>query len=157
MRKPVKSAAKENFQKAADQKRLLKEQHQMLKKDYLLVKYLAIIVAAFGFISYANTLNHGFALDDYSLIIENASTRKGFSGLGEIFKTSYRYGYIFASDEIYRPLSKAMFAIEWELSPGKAALGHWVNVILFSLTGYFLTLTLYRYFKSMGIAFIAAT
>ena len=128
----------------------------MLKKDYLLVKYLAIIVAAFGFISYANTLNHGFALDDYSLIIENASTRKGFSGLGEIFKTSYRYGYIFASDEIYRPLSKAMFAIEWELSPGKAALGHWVNVILFSLTGYFLTLTLYRYFKSMGIAFIAA-
>ena len=58
MRKPVKSAAKENFQKAADQKRLLKEQHQMLKKDYLLVKYLAISVAAFGFISYANTLKH---------------------------------------------------------------------------------------------------
>ena len=156
MRKTVKSTSKEAFQKTAEHKRIQKETEQKLKQEHLLLQYLAVIVAAFGFIIYVNTLSHGYALDDYSLILENASTKKGISGLGEIFRTSYRYGYIFATDEIYRPLSKAMFAIEWSIAPNSPTIGHWVNVILYSITGFFLTVTLYKYFRSPGIAFIAA-
>lgn len=156
MKKPVPAEYKQNMLKSAEKKRIQNELELKLKHEGRLVQYLAFIVAAIGFLLYANTLGHDFTLDDYSLILENTSTKKGFAALGEIFRTSYRYGYIFTSDEIYRPLSKAMFAIEWQLFPNNAMPGHWVNVILYSLTGFILTITLFKYFRSTGLAFISA-
>ncbi len=155
MKKPAKTQIKEQIQKSVEQKRMLLEREKKALQEAKLLQYLALIVAAFGFILYVNTLHHQYALDDYSLIIENASTRKGFDGIGEIFKTSYRFGYIFVSDEPYRPLSKAMFAIEWGLAPNNPALGHWINVLLYSLTGFLITITLYKYFKSLSLAFFS--
>ena len=155
IKKTVKNPVSAQVQNASEQKRILKEQEAKMLLESKLMQFLALIVAVVGFILYINTLNHHYALDDYSLIIENASTKKGFAGLGEIFKTSYRHGYIFVSDEMYRPLSKAMFAIEWELAPNTPALGHWVNVLLYSLTGFLITVTLYKYFKSVSLAFFS--
>ncbi len=94
----------------------------------------AYIPALIAVVVYLNTLSHGFALDDYAAIIENADTRKGLSALGEIFSTSYRHGYILIADELYRPLPKALFALCWELAPDSAFLGHALNVLLFALT-----------------------
>lgn len=97
-----------------------------------------LIIAVLGFILYSNTLHHSFTLDDYSAILENRLTKQGISAIPEIFKTSYRYGYYFTDDNLYRPIVKAMFAIEWGLSPNSAAPGHWMNVILYALTGFVL-------------------
>lgn len=94
----------------------------------------AWLPAVLGFLVYANTLNFGFVLDDYAAILENTSTQKGIAALGEIFSTSYRYGYILIADELYRPLPKAIFAIFWDLFPNNATPGHLVNVLLFALT-----------------------
>src|SRR5947209_1981432 len=93
---------------------------------------LGLIVAAVAFLLYANTLNHQYVLDDYSLIIENTMTQKGVKAIPEIFKTGYRSGYHSIDVQLYRPLSKAMFAVEWQLAPNKPELGHWINVLLYA-------------------------
>ena len=126
-----------------------------ISQEKKLVHNLAFIVGLIGFIIYANTLHHGYAMDDNSLIAENFSTQKGWAAIGEIFKTSYRYGYVFTSADLYRPLSKVMFAIEWWIAPNNPSLNHWINVILYSVTGYFITLTLYQFFKSAALAFVS--
>ncbi|MFM7079409.1 MAG: tetratricopeptide repeat protein, partial [Bacteroidota bacterium] len=93
---------------------------------------------------YANTLNHGYALDDYSLIVENRITQKGFDGFGEIWSNSYRYGYFMPNDGLYRPIPRLMFAAEWEWGGGKPFLGHLMNVLLYALTGFLLYRILFR-------------
>src|SRR5688572_15830695 len=93
------------------------------------------ILALLAVVLYGNTLNHFFALDDYSVILENRLTKQGVSAILEIFKTSYRYGYYFTNDNLYRPLVKAMYACEWTLSPNNAFPGHLMNVVLYALSG----------------------
>jgi hypothetical protein len=103
-------------------------------KSNAISNYYIWIVGLIGLLLYANTLNFGYTLDDYSLILENKSTLKGFGAIKEIFSTSYRYGYIFVSDELYRPMSKAIFAIQWGLAPNKPYLGHLTNILFFAFT-----------------------
>ncbi len=103
-----------------------------------------LIIALLGFILYSNTLSHDFTLDDYSVILENRITKQGPSAIPEIFKTSYRYGYYFTDDNLYRPIVKSMYAIEWGLSPNDATPGHWMNVLLYALTGFILFQTLLK-------------
>ena len=113
--------------------------------------------AILGFIVYANTLGHGFALDDYAAILENTSTQRGLAAIGEIFRTSYRYGYILISDELYRPLPKAIFAACWDFFPNSATPGHWLNVLLFSFTCYVLYQLIAKWWPSQKqIALVAA-
>lgn len=106
---------------------------------------IGLIIAILGFLLYANTLGHEYVLDDYSLIKENFQTKKGTAALKDIFTGGYRSGYFAAGEDVYRPLSKAMFAIEWELSPDKPALSHWINVILYAFTGFLLFYVLVLY------------
>jgi tetratricopeptide (TPR) repeat protein len=115
-----------------------------LKTDF--PAWWAWLPAILGFVVYANTLNFGFVLDDYAAIIENTSTQKGMAALGEIFSTSYRYGYILVADELYRPLPKAIFAIFWDLFPNNATPGHLLNVLLFAFTCYFIFRLICKWF-----------
>ncbi|MFM7824065.1 MAG: hypothetical protein ACKPB3_09865, partial [Bacteroidota bacterium] len=57
----------------------------------------SVLVAIVAFVFYANTLCHQYALDDYSLILENRITQKGLDGIPEILSNSYRYGYYMAT------------------------------------------------------------
>ena len=94
-------------------------------------KYYVYIVALFAAVLYLNTANFDYALDDYASIIENRSTQKG--DYKEIFKTSYRYGSYMASDELYRPIPKSIFALQWSLAPNNPHLAHWTNILFYSL------------------------
>src|SRR5690348_2368721 len=80
-----------------------------------LTRILGVIVAIVAVVQYIQTVSYGFVLDDYSAIIENKVTLQGFSAISEIFKTTYRYGYPIQGDELYRPLTKSIFAIFWQL------------------------------------------
>ena len=97
-------------------------------------KLLFTICAILAFALYANTLGHNYTVDDTTVIENNKFTKQGIGGLDEIFTTSYRAGYWERKEGLYRPLSVAMFAIEWAISPGQPWLGHLVNVILYALT-----------------------
>lgn len=127
------------------------------KSKRSLQSVLGLLVAAIGFFLYVNTLNHGYVLDDNGLIPDNTSTKKGISAIPEIFKTSYRYGMNVTDFLLYRPLSKAMFAVEWSISPNNPSLSHWMNVIFYALLCYVLFRTLSRYMNdSLIIPFLAA-
>ena len=118
---------------------------------------LAFIIGAVAFLLYANTLSHDYVLDDFSVIKENRLTKQGWDAFPEVFKKSFRFGYITTQDELYRPLPKATFAAEWALAPDKPALGHFVNILLYALTGMLLFLTLRKYMKGdLLIPFVAS-
>lgn len=131
-----------------------------IKKSAAVIKVnpiYGLIVALTGFLLYANTLSYEFALDDYSVILENRVTRQGVAALPEIFTTSYRYGYYFTDDLLYRPLTKAMFAVEWAMSPDNPFPGHLMNVLLFALTGWILFRFLFRLTDgNMLLSFVTA-
>ncbi|MEP7170497.1 MAG: hypothetical protein ABI855_14100, partial [Bacteroidota bacterium] len=121
-----------------------------------LKKMLLIIIAVFSFALYANTLNHDYAVDDGTVMQNNKIVKKGISAIPEIFTTRYRAGFWERKENLYRPLSLAMFAIEWQFSPEKPFLGHLVNVLLYALTGILLFLTMTKLLpkKNLLIPFI---
>ena len=114
--------------KAREQQTQLPLSAQQTSSWWQWIPFLLAVVA------YINTLEFGFVLDDYAAIVENNSTRKGMAALGEIFRTSYRYGYLLISDELYRPLPKAIYAVLWDWSPNNPAPGHFFNIVVFALT-----------------------
>lgn len=107
---------------------------------------LGLIVGLFGFLLYSNTFTHSYVLDDFSAIKENNIVRQGIEAIPEIFKTSYRQGYLSVKDGLYRPLSLAMFAVEWNYFPDQPGISHFVNVVLYALTGFFLFFMLQKLF-----------
>ncbi len=116
-----------------------------------LKNWLAIVLAALAFIMYVSTVGHDYVLDDFGLIKENSQTKKGISAIPEIFKSSYRFGMNITDYTLYRPLTKAMFAAEWQMSPDKPALSHWINVLLFALTAVVLFKTLSKFMNGQLI------
>lgn len=118
---------------------------------------LGLIVGVLGFLLYANTLSNNYVLDDFSAIKENNIVRQGTKAIPEIFKTSYRQGYLSIKDGLYRPLSLAMFAIEWNYFPDKPSVSHFVNILLYGITGLLLFLTLCKLFRNGEVvAFITS-
>ena len=112
---------------------------------------LGIVLAALAFIMYVGTVGHDYVLDDFGLIKDNTQTKKGISAIPDIFKSSYRYGMNITDYTLYRPLTKAMFAAEWQISPNNPALSHWINVLLFALTAIVLFKVLSKYLNGQLI------
>lgn len=112
----------------------------------------ALLLGILGFVLYANTLSHGWALDDYSVIKDNFVTQKGMEGIGTLMSTEYRYGYWNSTGSLYRPLSLVMFAIEWQYFPDNPYIGHFMNVLLYAITAMALFFTLCNLLKNNSLA-----
>lgn len=91
------------------------------------------IVGIFSFLIYANTIGHGFVLDDKTAITENRLVKKGISSIGEIWSHAYMFGYSGSNQESYRPTSTTLFAIETSLFGDKSSPYHLVHVMLYAL------------------------
>jgi protein O-mannosyl-transferase len=132
-----------------------KEEPLIIEKKLLL--RLSFIIALFAFLLYANTLHHEFVLDDASVISDNQMTQGGFSSMKEIFSSAYRAGSPNFENNLYRPLSKAMFAVEWQLSPENPTFHHVINVLLYAFTCVLLFVFLTRWTKiNVYVLFITA-
>jgi tetratricopeptide (TPR) repeat protein len=99
----------------------------------------------FAFLLYSNTFTHSYVYDDFSVLSENWVVKEGVSGIPLILQNSYRYGINRLDDNLYRPLSQLMFAIEWELSPNNPHLNHWLNVLLYGMACMLLYFVLKQY------------
>lgn len=99
---------------------------------------LAALLALVAFAVYANTLGHGFVLDDVAVITQNRFVQQGIGGIPEILSTYYWKGYWDSNAGLYRPLSLVMFAVEHSLMPGSPFLHHLVQVLLYALCVYLL-------------------
>ena len=148
-----------NETKAVSAGSMLKDNAIARKRDMI----LKVIIVVFGFMLYANTLGHGYALDDTVTIWKNEFTQRGIDGIGDILSYDTMAGMFGKDmDEVaggrYRPLSVVMFAIELELFGKKTEapdytgdivaapfVGHFFNVLYYCL----LLLLLYSVLKKM--------
>ncbi|MGB3547732.1 MAG: tetratricopeptide repeat protein [Saprospiraceae bacterium] len=118
---------------------------------------LAALLAGVCILLYANTFGHGFVLDDALAVSQNALVQRGFSGIGDIFAHDFFYGFFqdeskaaLVSGGRYRPLTLAMFAVEYQLSGGSATALHIFNVLWYALTTVVLFFFLRRLFLQPG-------
>ncbi|MFC2110951.1 tetratricopeptide repeat protein [Bacteroidota bacterium] len=115
--------------------------------------YLIILILTF--ILYGNTIPNDYALDDIYSISGNQYTKKGFSGINDLLTKNYFSGYygdmdISLAGGRYRPLSLVTFAIEYEFFGESPHINHFINVLLFTLTGillYMILLNILKRFK----------
>ncbi len=143
--KPIAGKLQQNIQQPADAKVSLN-----LK--------LAILLGVFALVVYANTLNHGYVLDDLSAITSNTIVKKGIAGIPELFSTPYRRGFNILANDLYRPLSLVTFATEFQLFGLNPMPGHLINILLFAGCVMLLFLFLAGLFegKRNNAAFIAS-
>ncbi|MCX6304736.1 MAG: DUF1736 domain-containing protein [Bacteroidetes bacterium] len=137
---------------------------------FLSVRYLPhLLIFLFAFVLYGNTLTNDYALDDLIVIKDNTFTKKGFSGIKEIFSYDSFTGFFGTEKKLvaggrYRPLSIASFAVEYAVTGGlNPFFSHLINILLYALTGSFIFIILSRLIKSppgkpwhLGIPFIAS-
>lgn len=120
-----------------------------------LKKYIPTILFTFSILLYFNTVNHGYVLDDFSVIKENFVVKNGISGISTIFSTPYRYGYGFQSGSLYRPLPLTLFALEWQLFPDQPWFAHLINVLIYALSSVLLFNLLSKW-MNQTVAFISS-
>ena len=137
------------------QKAKIKKEPNKIRRSNNKTWIWGLAIAVLGFLIYANTLGHDFALDDFSAIKDNYVTKQGVAGIPTIWREHYRFGYWNSAGELYRPLPLTMFAIEWGIAPDSPAIHHFVNVLLYAITGFLLFLVLSRILKEQLLAFIA--
>ena len=114
------------------------------KKPTKTVLY-AFICILFAFILYSNTITHSYVLDDHDNFTNNWVIKKGMQGIPILLKTTYRFGANNLSDNLYRPLSQIMFAIEWELEPNNPHFNHLINVLFYVFSSVLLLIVLRKY------------
>lgn len=119
---------------------------------------LALILGIFSVLIYANTLKNGYVLDDSSAILENTIVQKGISAIPEIMTTPYRRGFFITSNDLYRPLSLAMLAVEYQFFGLNPMPNHLMNTLVFAGCVIMLFFFLDKFFegKRTAVAFITS-
>ncbi len=127
-----------------------------------------LVILLFTMAIYGITLFNDYALDDLLVINSNAFTKKGISGIGDIFSYDSFTGFWGKEKALvvggrYRPFSIATFALEksvtGEFNP---MLSHLINILLYALTGMLIYTILAKLIKIppgrkwyLGIPFLA--
>ena len=129
-----------------------------------------IFLLSFGL--YFNTLGYKYTQDDAIVIYDNMYTTQGIKGIGGLLKYDTFKGFFkeegkdkLVSGGRYRPLTPIMFALEWQLFKkakkdvqgnlvkddkgdvvyeGRPAVGHFLNIVFYGLTGIVLYLLLLK-------------
>ena len=101
---------------------------------------MSLALFALSVLVYANTFSHDFAQDDAIVITDNMFTTEGVSGLGGIFRYDTFYGFFKTANKDklvaggrYRPLTLAMFAIEYQVFGDNPTAMHILNALWYGL------------------------
>lgn len=95
-------------------------------KKWSLYIYLTV------FAIYGNTLFNKYSLDDEFVIKDNKQVQQGIKSIPEIFTSQYVQSK--ESSFGYRPVTKAVFAIEYEFFGENPFVSHLINVLLYAIT-----------------------
>ena len=97
-------------------------------------------------------------MDDTMVLKENTIVTKGIKAIPELLTTPHLHGYINIPNDMYRPLSLVLFAIEYQFFGATPFAGHLVNIFLFVACVLLLFLFLDKLFenKRTTASFIAA-
>lgn len=98
------------------------------------------LIFAFAFLLYANTLLHGFVLDDAIVITDNMYTQQGIKGIGGILSNDTFFGFFkvegketLVTGGRYRPMTLILFALIHQIS-ADPFIFHLITVLLFAFT-----------------------
>ncbi len=93
-----------------------------------------VLIFFSAFLLYANTLNHGYTLDDDIYTQKNAYVQQGFSAFKDIWNKGSLVGFNGSNDSNYRPLVLLNFMIEVHFFGLNPHVNHFFNVALFALS-----------------------
>lgn len=102
---------------------------------------MASIIFVLPFLIYFQAADFGYVLDDQIVITDNQFTKEGFAGIGDLLTSESMTGYFGEQKDLvqgnrYRPLSYITFAMEYDITGGlNPAVSHWINILLYALTG----------------------
>ncbi|MEM9545423.1 MAG: hypothetical protein AAGA77_05595 [Bacteroidota bacterium] len=115
----------------------------------------AAILFIIPFLTYHEAIDFGYVLDDQIVITDNQFTKKGINGIGDLLTTESMTGYFGEQKNLvqgnrYRPLSLITYAVEYDLMGGEdPKTSHWLNILLYALTGLLLFKVLAMMFRKM--------
>lgn len=128
----------------------------------------ALILFALAVGLYAMSIPYEFVLDDQIVVTDNAFTKKGINGIGDIFGNDSFTGYFGEQKDLvagarYRPLSIAMFAVIYEVTELDPRAYHLVNILLYGLLSLLVFRVVSLFFTSkprihwlVGVPFVCA-
>ena len=117
------------------------------------VKNIPIIILMLAILLYGNTLLNGWGMDDNFVLKDNDLVKSGIRGIPEIFSSPYYSGP--SASFGYRPLTKAMFAIEYSIFGDNLPINHLINVLLYAICGILVFRFLKRYLEQgAGLLFL---
>ena len=121
------------------------------------VTNLCIALCVVCFAIYFNTLWNGYILDDVMVLKDNTMVTQGAKAIPELLTTPHMRGYLIIPNDLYRPLSLVMFAIEYQFFGLNPMVGHFFNIVVFTGCVVMLFLFLNKFFggEKTVIAFIA--
>ncbi|MBI3509364.1 MAG: glycosyltransferase family 39 protein [Bacteroidetes bacterium] len=115
--------------------------------------HTALLLGAFAFILYVQTINYDYALDDIAVIRQNKFVHLGFGGIGQILHTFYWAGFWDTNAGLFRPVSLILFAVEWAFAPDSPHVFHFTNVLLYAVCSFLLFRTLRKLFRDLSVWF----
>jgi protein O-mannosyl-transferase len=110
----------------------------------------AVLVAVVALLVFVNSKDNTFVLDDHGIIKANKITKAGISSdnLKLIFTSALRKGDVTDNENsLYRPMPKAIFAAEWQISKGDPSFFHKVNIAFYILCCIAIYLVLFHALK----------
>jgi tetratricopeptide (TPR) repeat protein len=101
----------------------------LIGKNKWLVLILLLTLAA-----YSNSLFNQFALDDFMVLKENPLVKKGIAAIPQIFANPFHTGHNTLSNDFYRPIPIALFALQHTLWGFNPLAYHTVNLLIYLLS-----------------------
>lgn len=127
-------------------------------KDMFSLRNLCIILGAVSFLVYFNTIWNGFVMDDVMVLKDNRMVLQGAKAIPELMTTPHMRGYLIIPNDLYRPLSLVMFALELQLFGLSPMVHHFFNIVTFAGCSIMLFIFLNKFFDGtrVALAFMAA-
>jgi protein O-mannosyl-transferase len=104
------------------------------------------------FLLYGKGIGNDYSMDDEFVVRNNAQVQRGIKAIPEIFKTTYVIDSQKSSYE-YRPIVKAVYALECQVFGANPHVSHFINILLYAIAVSFLYFMLIRLFPQYNYIF----
>ena len=148
--KKVKKKTKSSIRKKHGTKIEIPQPEVVMHKVEKFLPYFILLIIPF--LIYGYSISFDYVLDDKIVLSENNFVKKGLDGISDIFTTESFTGYFNEQKDLvvggrYRPLSLFTYAVEYEFLGLNPKVSHFINILLYALTGLLLFRLLSLLFK----------